>query len=217
MKPIAVLGLAVVLSTSAGANDRKPLEIKVVDDRISIHAEAVPLGWFLVLLDRVAGTKSTVPAVLANRNVSAQFTGLPLDKAVKKIFEGLALDYLVLEDTRIVVTAVSQVLTGPAQDVEPLASSANASQRFVRRGASLPSLPEKNPFQAEVNPSLGNNWNGENAPLQPAIIQTPFGPIVNPRVNQKPQQPGMPNVFGNTSPTILDLNKPTTTNFPSGP
>ena len=72
----------------------------MVDDQVSIHAEAVPLGRLLGLLDRTAGTTSTVPPELANRNVSAQFAGLPLDQAVKKVFEGLPLDYVVLEGTQ---------------------------------------------------------------------------------------------------------------------
>ena len=59
--------------------------------------------------------------------------------------------------------------------------------------------------------------------MEPAMIQTPFGPMVNPRAKQVPDQQegfsivpggagnssaGAPsNIFGNTSPAILDLNK----------
>jgi hypothetical protein len=264
MNLIVALAIAALMPLSAGAADRKPLEIKVVDDRVSIHAEAVPLGRLLGLLDRTAGTTSTVPPELANRNVSTQFAGLPLDQAVKKVFEGLPLDYVVLEGTQIVVTAVSQSLTGQAQAAAP--PRASNPQPFVSPNRAPTPAPQ-NPFQARgnPNPAVGGNRNAGNAPAQPAVIQTPFGPLVNPRANQnQQQQPGMPmampgqagfpfgargasptglptspggtmspsdymrlqqgapgatpgrpgaqpgpqpNVFGNTSPTILDLNK----------
>ena len=191
MKPIVALVIAVLMPLNTGAADQKPLEIKVVDDQVSIHAEAVPLGRLLGLLDRTAGTTSTVPPELANRNVSAQFAGLPLDQAVKKVFEGLPLDYVVLEGTRIVVTAVSESLTGQDRAAAPPRPS--NPQTFVSPNRAP--TPPQNPFQAQgnPNPAVGGNRNAGNAPAQPAVIQTPFGPLVNPRANQnQQQQPGMP-------------------------
>ena len=76
-------------------------------------AEAVGLGRLLSMFDRAAGTESTVPVELQNRNISVQFQALDFGQAVKKIFEGLPLDYVVLEQGRIVVTAVAGTLTVP--------------------------------------------------------------------------------------------------------
>jgi hypothetical protein len=184
MRPIVALVIAVVMPLNAGSTDQKPLEIKDV----------------------------------------------------------------VLEGTQIVVTAVSQSLTGPAQASAP--PRPTNPQPFVSPNRA----PAQNPFQAQGNPNraVSGNRNAGNASAQPAIIQTPFGPLVNPRANQnQQQQPGnpmampgqagfpfrtsgasatgiptspggtilpsipgaqpgsQPNVFGNTSPTILDLNKKT--------
>ena len=253
MKRLVMLTLVLVFAQYAVAADGNGLEIKVIDGRVSMHAEAVPLGRLLGLLDRVAGTKSTVPDSLINRNVSVQFRGLALDRAVKKIFEGLPIDYFVLENTRIVVTAVSGTLSGDARPSTPTRAATASPQPFVNQNRPPvgSGLNRVTPFQA--NPVVGaNNRAPGNAPQQPAIIQTPFGPLVNPRANQnfQPQpgtplampgqssypfglptgSPGMPgttpgvttspgtpttpgsaqpNVFGNTSPKILDLNKKT--------
>lgn len=257
MKRLVIVTLVLVFAQYAGASDSDRLEITVIDGRVSMHAEAVPLGRLLGLLDRVAGTNSTVPDQLINRNVSVQFSGLNLDRAVKKIFEGLPLDYLVVENTRIVVTEVSGTLSGEAPSATPARATTAAPQPFVSPGRPPAGNPvnRATPFQA--NPVVGannqaagaNNRAPGNAPQQPAIIQTPFGPLVNPRANQNSQaQPGsplampgqssypfgtslgtpsvtspgatpggtptspaagQPNVFGNTSPKILDLNKKT--------
>jgi len=248
MKRLLALTLVLVFAHNGWASDSDRLEITVIDGRVSMHAEAVPLGRLLGLLDRVAGTNSTVPDQLTHRNVSVQFSDLALDRAVKKIFEGLPIDYLVLENTRIVVTAVSGTMSGDDRPSTPArAATVSPPQPFVNqtRPPIGSGLNRAMPFQA--NPAVGaNNRAPGNAPQQPAIIQTPFGPLVNPRANQNSQpqpgtplampgqssypfglptgSPGMPgttpgspttpasgqpNVFGNTSPKILDLNKKT--------
>jgi hypothetical protein len=179
------------------------LDVAIVDGQISIQATAVPLGELLVMLDRVAGTESTLAPGLERRNVSVRFSNLDLDAAVKKIFEGSGLDYLVVGHRRIMVTAVAGV-PAPVSNTPPPAAAA------------------ANPFQAPTA-------------AQPAVVQTPFGPMVNPRAGSaagavqaqgggalaipeqavspfgagvQPQaQSGQPTMFGNTSPPIMDLNK----------
>ena len=216
MKSIVALVIAVVMPLNAGSADQKPLEIKVVDDQISIHAEAVPLGRLLGLLDRIVGTTSTVPPELANRNVSTQFTGLPLDRAVKKVFEGFPLDYVVLEGTQIVVTAVSESLTGQARASAPPRPS--NPQPFVSPNRAPTPVPAQNPFQAQGNPAVGGNRNAGNAPAQPAIIQTPFGPLVNPRANQnQQQQPGMPMAMPGQAGFPFRSNGASPTGMPTSP
>jgi hypothetical protein len=198
------------------------LSVRIVDGRISLRAMAVPLEELLDKLDRAAGTQSTVADELIGRNVSVAFQGLVLGDAVVKIFEGLDLDYIVVGGRKIMVTAVSGVPSASSQagfmsPVSPTVSNVMADQ-------SPPVAPPTNPFQVPGEP-----------PAQPAIIQTPFGPLVNPRANPNgaavpppgplsmPGQggqpndsignptasptPGQPSIFGNTSPPILDLNK----------
>ena len=225
MKHLAVLTLLVLLSlTTPGAwADGNAIEIKIVDGQISMDAEAAPLGRLLDLMDRVAGTSSTVPPELANRNVSVQFTNLSLDQSIKKIFEGLPIDYAVLEGNRIVVTDVSTNVSGNASGSSAPTRSASAPQAPSR------SAPAANPFQAPGNRSGAAAVPARaSAPggAQPAVIQTPFGPLVNPRAAQGRQaQPGTPMAmpgqglpFGMTpGGTAGSATNPTSMSYPTGP
>src|SRR5262249_54476752 len=83
-------------------------EIGFVDNKLSINAEAVPLGRLLQLLDRATGMTSKVPAELANRNISVKFSSLDVSDAVRKIFQGLPLDYVMIQGQGIIVTGASQ-------------------------------------------------------------------------------------------------------------
>ncbi len=186
---IASIAMSISLPSAAYAAQADGLDIQVVDGQISIDAEAVGLGRFLNLFDRVAGTESTVPAELENRNVSVQFHALDLAQAVRKIFEGLPLDYVVLEQGRIVVTAVSGTLTAGAGGVPvPVNIPVQAPEQPF--AAAQPPVVAANPFQSPgVNPAASANGGSGIAPAQPAIIQTPFGPLVNPRANAQPTMP----------------------------
>ena len=228
MKPIWASVLAITLLMTAGAADRKYFSIKVVDSRVSVDAKMVPLGWLMESLDLVAGTKSAIPLELTNQPVSARFSELLLDAAVEKIFEGAGLDYVVLEGRRIIVTAVSINSNRPER----------ISELTTRAESFNQSLDNPSVFQAQGSNSEGNNIRVAENPAVPAVIQTPFGPIVNPRAIRQQgasvQNPLKANprlgtngiysgsssgtlgsrqgsgstVFGNTSPKILDLNKP---------
>ena len=228
------LAILVVLPSGASAQ-ANTLDIQVVDGQISVYAEAVGLGRFLTMFDRVAGTESTVPAELGNRNVSVQFRNLDFGESVKKIFEGLPLDYLVLGEERIVVTAVSETLTAGAGLPTVPAPSPVPTPAPARPFAGVASGTPANPFQSPgANPAGVVSPTAPGAPVQPAVIQTPFGPLVNPRANAQPAVPGQgfpfgaqpgatnpgvpapngaqrgntPSIFGNTSPPILNLNNP---------
>ena len=156
-----------------------------------MNAEAVSLGRLLDLLDRVAGTSSTVPPELQNRNVSVQFTDLALGQSIKKIFEGLPIDYALLEGSRLIVSALSA-------DVDRVSSGVQAPA--PTRSAATPqpsnrSAPVTNPFQAPGNrpAAAAARAAGAGGGVQPAVIQTPFGPLVNPRAAQGGAgQPGSP-------------------------
>src|SRR5258708_18855306 len=87
-------------------------EVDMVDNKLSISAEAVPLGRLLHYFDLATGMKSKVPAELATRNISVKFSGLNVADAVRKIFQGQPLDYVVIDGQGVIVTAVAQTSSG---------------------------------------------------------------------------------------------------------
>jgi len=107
---LAVLILAGTMTIPVFA--AKGPEVDMVDNRLSINAEAVPLGRLLRFFDLATGLKSKVPAELANRNISVRFSDLNIADGVKKIFQGQPLDYVVIEGQGVIVTAVAQTSTG---------------------------------------------------------------------------------------------------------
>src|SRR5581483_3093438 len=80
----------------------KGTEIDLVDNKLSIDADMVPLSRLLRLLDMATGMKSKVPPDLANRNISVKFSGLPLNDGIRKIFQGQPFDYAVLAGQGII-------------------------------------------------------------------------------------------------------------------
>src|SRR5881628_3106852 len=92
---VAALFLSMMISGSFAAG--KGPEIDLVDNKLSINAETIPLGRLLRLLDLATGMQSKVPAELANRNISVKFSGLSIEDGVRKIFQGQPLDYVVVE------------------------------------------------------------------------------------------------------------------------
>jgi hypothetical protein len=178
---IAFLGVAVL------ADDRKGPEIQVIDDKISMRAEAVALGRLLRLFDMATGLKSTAPPDLANRNISVQFTNLSFSDAVQKIFEGATLDYVVVQGQGIMVTAASQAgpptATAGAPYNPPPSEPAFDEQPFFPGGAGA---ANGQPFPPQMQ---GNYPPQPGMQGQPAMIQTPFGPIPNPRANQQNNMP----------------------------
>ena len=168
MKNALILALVSIslLGTTFGAT--KGPEIRIVDDKVTIQAEAVPLSRLLRLLDQVTGMTSKVPPELANRNVSVRFSGLKLEDAVHKIFEGLPLDYVLIQGHGIVVTGSSQPATATAGGAAPFTPPA-PQEAFAEDN------PPFMPAQGAQNPAMQN---------QPAMINTPFGPRPNPNAVQ---------------------------------
>lgn len=239
--PIILMGLLAVEVFGAG----KGPEIAVIDGKVSIDAEAVPLGRLLQLLDRATGLQSTVPPALANRNLSVKFSDLSFDAAVRKIFEGQPIDYVVIARQGIVVTALSQA-PGPESAAVPVYNqplSQIEQPSFIEENPAIQAPPPgfipPQPPGIIGAPAPGAAINTPfNPQQQPAMIQTPFGPIPNPRANQpippgafQGQNPGQNpfgaaapftanpfgstppavpnnNVFGNTSPPLFNQNQP---------
>lgn len=193
---------------ASGTEDRVRLD--VVDGRISLTAEAVPLSDLLRMFDQAIGTESTVAEHLRSRNISVSFVGLDFGDAVRKIFEGQSLDYAVLGRDRIMVTAESGIAPPRAEAMTRTAPGAataatTRSTATPREGINQP----PNPFQLQQGAQPGAQ--------QP--INTPFGQIFN----QQGNQPGRPTpvvpgntpvqpspLFGNSSPTPFGNQTPAT-------
>jgi hypothetical protein len=163
--------ICALLAAPCVAADKGP-EVDLVDNKLSINVETIPLSRLLRLVDLATGMKSKVPPELANRNVSVKFSGLSLTDGVRKIFQGQPIDYILIEGQGVVVTASSQTLTG-TETVPAYNSPPQPDQPFVQD------------FQQFQPPAIA----GQPA-QQPPTIQTPFGPVANPRAQQ--QQPNAP-------------------------
>jgi len=177
------------MATAAISAGKGP-DIRIIDNKVSIQAEAIPLSRLLHLLDMATGMNSTVPAQFANRNVNVQFSDLDVNAAVHKIFEGQMLDYVLIDGQGVMVTAASQavVASGAPAAPAPREASPFPPANFPQEQPSFIPDPTGSqiPGQPGVIPGQGNPFGNNQA--QPAVIQTPFGPIPNPRLNQQGQQ-----------------------------
>lgn len=187
---LAAVFLAFSMASGVFAAGKGP-EIDLVDNKLSIDAESISLGRLLRLLDLATGMQSKVPPELANRNISVRFSDLNFQDGIRKIFEGQPFDYVVLGGRGVIVTSAAQ--TTAANESAPASNSAPIPQPFAQS-------PTENPFPPDVPPippqQLGvppQQLGVQAQPAQqPAMIQTPFGPIANPRAGQPIQQPVTP-------------------------
>lgn len=175
--------------------------IDLVDNKLSIDADTIPLARLLRLLDTATGMKSKVPPELANRNISVKFSGLSVEDGVRKIFEGQPVDYVVIEGRGVMVTAASQNITGtetvPAYAASPEQPFQDFQQQFQPNFPGQPGLPGQNVIPGQ----------------QPTIQQTPFGPqqIQRPQPNAPLAAPGQNNsIF----PSSLSFSNPTQQGVP---
>jgi hypothetical protein len=161
---------------AAPAFAAKGPEIELVDNKLSIDADTVPLARLLRLLDMATGMKSKVPPELANRNISVKFSGLSLTDGVRKIFQGQPVDYMVVEGQGVIVTAQSQNITGTETVPTYNAAPAQPEQPFAQEFQQQQQLPP-----VGIQPGT----QAQQQQQQPAMIQTPFGMMPNPRANQQ--------------------------------
>src|SRR2546426_9466295 len=172
---VAVLLLGVAFTLGGFAAGKGP-EINLVDNKLSIDAQAVSLGRLLRLLDLATGMQSKVPAELADRNISVKFSGLSLEDGVRKIFQGQPFDYVIVERRGVIVTSASQ--TTPVTEAAPIYNAPQQQPPF-------PPQPFEQPFTPDFPPMVMPQPGQLQPPQQqPATIQTPFGPIANPRAGQ---------------------------------
>jgi len=199
-----LLGAMLLQGAAYGA---QASEIEVVDGKISMSIQAMPLSRVLSLLDKAVGTTSKVKPELANRNISAQFTGLEYNLAVRKIFEGQPLNYVVIMGRGIQVTDLAQA--GAGTSTGTTSSFSDASQPFnsnpIQPFNSPPPLQQGGPNLQQQNPQ-------QNPNNPAAITMTPFGPQPAPAANATPNStaplsaPGqLPPALGATNPLISPI------------
>lgn len=189
----AVISLA-LLQAAAYAQTPQP-EIQVVEGKISMAVQTMPIGRVLSLLDRAMGLTSTVKPELANRTVSVRFTSLPLKDAVHKIFEGQPFNYMFVEGKGIRVTDLA--LGGPATAT----ASTSSFQDLGPINQPLPGVTTIQPANAVPI----------NAPQQqqPAQAATPFGNPTNAPaaasttpINAGPVPGQLPPAIGGANPLV---------------
>jgi len=192
MHRIIKISCAVALLASAAFAADKGPEIQNIDGKITMQAESVPLARLLRLLDSATGMSSRVPPELANRNVSVRFSGLSFDAAVRKLFEGQPLDYIVISGKGIMVTAVAQ-------------ATASGTSPSPSAFAQQPPFPGQQGFGQD---GVASEFPVFNQQPQQGVTQTPFGPIPGqpqpvqpvPGTAVTPQQPGAASPFGTLNP-----------------
>src|SRR5215467_3973158 len=167
-------------------------EVDLVDNKLSISAEAITLSRLLQLVDLATGMKSKVPPELANRNISVKFSGLTLADGVRKIVQGQPFDYIMVQGQGIIVTAASQ--TAAAGELPPPSNSPPAVQSFDQpfvQDFPPGQIPQAQQLQQQQQQQQLQQLQQQQQPQplqqQQPMVQTPFGPIPNPRA-QQPQQ-----------------------------
>jgi len=201
--------------------DQSPApEIEIVDGKVTMSAQGVPLGRLLSLLDRALGLTSTVKPELANRNISVRFTGLPVKDAVHKIFEGQPLNYMFVEGKGVSRIELAQTSTTTTATSSP--SSFDSGPVFNQ--TPLPGITPVQPVNAQplnpqpqnatgqpsnANPSNANPSNSPFGTMPPAPVATPANaggvvpgqvppppggnnPLVTPAGAQPPPNAGFP-------------------------
>jgi hypothetical protein len=197
--------LMAVIAAPSTAAETGP-QIQFIDGRLSVQADSVGLGRLVHLIDQATGMSSRVPPALANRTISVRFSGLPVESAIRKVFEGQPIDYVLIHGQGVVVTALSQARREQPGSPFPPAPPFQPMPETPFEPEELPPFPPQAPMPGGQMPGVqpGGMVPGQmppgmppNGPFnqpqggQPAIIQTPFGPIPNPRANQ-PQAPAVP-------------------------
>jgi hypothetical protein len=195
---LAAMILSGILAVDGSTAGKGP-EVLNLNQRISINADRITLGRLLQLWDQATGMQSTVPPELENQILSVHFRGLSISDAVRKIFDGQSVDYVLIEGEGIVVT-------GRSQEVLP------ASQASV--GSSPPEVAGQ-PVLQETPRSIVLPPQQE-----PTIIPTPFGPLLAPSGNQTPfiqlpPVPGAPPPLPFFKPEAPTLPAPGSVNVPA--
>jgi hypothetical protein len=175
MRPIlGCVILAGILTVPGFAAGRGP-EVLNIDDKISIQADDVTVEQLVRLWDQATGMHSQVAPQLANRKLTVHFTGLPVNDALRKMFEGEQFNYTLIEGQGVMVTpaspATSQAETPPPDNALP-ENQVAVPENAVSDDVGLPLGPP-------VVPGLQKPMAVPPPQIRPTLVPTPFGPILN--------------------------------------
>jgi hypothetical protein len=138
-------------------------EVQMVDGKLNIQAEAVTLKQFLQALDAATGMNSKVSPQLANEKISVRLTGVDLNTAIRKSFQGQPWNYVVAVGKGISVIdraqAVAATGTGTSSP-ERTARSAFNSKLKSRFFESSPSAPV--PYRVTMGEPIGRRKRSSN-------------------------------------------------------
>jgi hypothetical protein len=187
--------VTMVLAFAGFAAAQGPQVVKV-DNKISVHANDISLGYLLHLWDQATGMHSSIPPDLAQLSVSVQFNGLNTTDAVQKIFEKQPVNYVLVDGQGIVVTGLQA-----AAETEPAPIYDN--EQPVPEAQEGIEQPELQPLQ---KPSPG----------PPSAVWTPFGLTPTPPNGFQPMlqlppvlaAPPQPPFFGVPAPTVPPAGAP---------
>jgi hypothetical protein len=159
---LIVLGILLLASTAIAAGP----EIINRDGRISINADNVSLGELLRLWDQATGMQSSAPPEFANQTLTIHFADLNINDAVRAMFNGQPFGYGLMQGHGIVVTAPAPVTSDTSETaVESEFTGVDLNAPETVGPSDIPPVERMKPELAEPTP---------------AVIPTPFGPIVSP-------------------------------------
>ena len=181
----AICMVLLITSYSSAAARQTTPQVVNIDQKLSVNVENITLARLLRLWDQATGTHSSVPREFANQMVSVRFSGLPIEEAVRKIFQDLPFDYVFVNGQGIRVTGPSQ----KAAAVNAAESVASTEDQNNSVG-----LVDVNTVQ-RMKPEAGTRSPAEvfaNTPPPTPAIPTPFGPtpVPNGHITQLPAVPG---------------------------
>lgn len=201
MKVACRILISVALLQGAAFAQTTP-EIQVVDGKVSMAVQSMPLSRLLSLLDRAMGLTSTVKPELSSRTISVRFAGLELKEAIHKIFEGQPYNYMFIEGKgiRIMDVAVAGGTTS-ASSSSPFQDSVPVNQ---------PPQPVF-PLQPGIQPANAVPLAGQPA----AVPTTPFGTPTTPpaattpsTTNTAPAPGQLPPPIGGNNPLVSPATAP---------
>jgi hypothetical protein len=151
--------------------------IQMVDGKLTIQAESVTLKQFLQALDAATGMNSKVSPQLANEKISVRLTGVDLNTAIRKSFQGQPWNYVVAVGKGISIIDKAQIVAATGTGTSPVQTFSNDIRNDIP-----PPLPnaaafsQTGPVPVPASPSSPNpsspNPSSPN-PNQPAVLNLP--------------------------------------------
>src|SRR5262245_36231073 len=165
---VGIIVLATVLSGDGFAQQSGP-EVLNVDNKISIRADAIPLATLMQLWDKATGMHSFVPAGLADEKLSVRFSGLGVNEALERIFDGKGFGYILAENQVFVDTRAPIESAAEPQPEETVASS-DVEPPQDQAAIAASAIPEAAREKPQPQPRT----------VYVPTVPTPFGNIITP-------------------------------------